>query len=289
MESQLIKRIEIIDLMKGIGILLMLLGHCSLNRYGKNAIFAFHMPLFFLISGFLYKDRNVKSMIGRLSHKILLPYLVTGLLIWVAKFFLGQPGWGISIILGNGAREVLGIEALQPYHVGPLCFLLAYFVGCIGFHFLLRVQSHIKRIAILLVLFELSIGFTHYVGLLPFDLFPGIAAMLFLYIGYLCKDDMLRSHFLNKWMLLFGTCCLLLCIWKGGVSMASHIYKLNILQVVGAVTGSWILNVLLTKKQRWFGKTLVGGYFVGQYSLAIMCIHSIDSNLNISDNLAGFF
>ncbi len=47
------KRLMWLDAARGIGILLVLLGHTS-PSFGKF-IYGFHMPLFFIISGFLYK------------------------------------------------------------------------------------------------------------------------------------------------------------------------------------------------------------------------------------------
>ena len=43
------KRLQWIDVAKGIGIILMVLGHTSIPQMLSNFIWAFHMPLFFLI------------------------------------------------------------------------------------------------------------------------------------------------------------------------------------------------------------------------------------------------
>lgn len=54
------KRIEWIDIVKFIGIFLVILGHSisadnkQLEVY-RNFIYSFHMPLFIFISGYLYK------------------------------------------------------------------------------------------------------------------------------------------------------------------------------------------------------------------------------------------
>lgn len=47
------KRLDYLDVAKGIGILLVILGHCQLGRIGRahSLIYSFHMPLFFFISG----------------------------------------------------------------------------------------------------------------------------------------------------------------------------------------------------------------------------------------------
>lgn len=49
-----------IDWSKSIGIYLVVLGHCSFfNKDIEGFIYTFHMPLFFMISGYLYKDELI--------------------------------------------------------------------------------------------------------------------------------------------------------------------------------------------------------------------------------------
>ena len=45
-----------IDILRGIGILLVVLGHT--NPPFKRIIYSFHIPLFFILSGFLWNDRR---------------------------------------------------------------------------------------------------------------------------------------------------------------------------------------------------------------------------------------
>lgn len=56
-------RVDWIDLTKGIAIFLMVCGHTGLPGALSNWIWSFHMPLFFLMSGLLYKtDRYPSSL-----------------------------------------------------------------------------------------------------------------------------------------------------------------------------------------------------------------------------------
>lgn len=54
-----LKRLRYIDVGRGIGMMLVVLGH-TVNPGSLlwKAIFAFHMPLFFMLSGYLYKQRD---------------------------------------------------------------------------------------------------------------------------------------------------------------------------------------------------------------------------------------
>lgn len=48
-------RLQYFDIAKGIAIILMVLAHSSLPAALQNYIFAFHMPLFFIVSGMVTK------------------------------------------------------------------------------------------------------------------------------------------------------------------------------------------------------------------------------------------
>lgn len=58
------KRIEWIDIAKGTAILAVVIGH-TLGPYNGqffgSLIFAFHMPIFFMLSGYLYHSRPARQ------------------------------------------------------------------------------------------------------------------------------------------------------------------------------------------------------------------------------------
>ena len=56
--SQLGKRNSSLDVLKGIGIISMVMGHSNMGSLFEIYIAGFHMQLFFIISGFLYKPER---------------------------------------------------------------------------------------------------------------------------------------------------------------------------------------------------------------------------------------
>ena len=74
------KRLDYVDVAKGIGILLVVLGHCLVfgGSWSSNLfwyIYAFHMPFWFTISGYLYKRKDPSSfMIGKITT-LLVPFV----------------------------------------------------------------------------------------------------------------------------------------------------------------------------------------------------------------------
>lgn len=88
-----------IDIVKGITILLVILGHCfctfPLNLNEEFPILgtivrSFQMPLFFVASGFLFSTQSGwESLIKRKAIRLLVPYLVFGILSLILRFVFG--------------------------------------------------------------------------------------------------------------------------------------------------------------------------------------------------------
>lgn len=73
-------RMDYIDLYRAFGIILMVMGHIGFGGKFDKFIHAFHMPMFFFISGFFYKEKNIdiKKYTVDKAKKLLTPYFVFG-------------------------------------------------------------------------------------------------------------------------------------------------------------------------------------------------------------------
>lgn len=68
-------RIASIDIAKGIGIISVVLGHLlGEGQYLRDFIYAFHMPLFFIISGFLFHNKKFINSLKTLFKTLYIPY-----------------------------------------------------------------------------------------------------------------------------------------------------------------------------------------------------------------------
>ena len=55
-------RISYIDSLKGIGIFIVILGHTyQVPDLLHDIIYSFHMPLFFMVSGFVYREDHYRQ------------------------------------------------------------------------------------------------------------------------------------------------------------------------------------------------------------------------------------
>lgn len=91
-----------IDIAKGITIILMVLGHSSLPRPISNFIWSFHMPLFFIASGWMtnWDKYSFAEFLGRKFKSLLIPFLCYSAIVLLWREL--TIGGGITTWLQNG-------------------------------------------------------------------------------------------------------------------------------------------------------------------------------------------
>lgn len=148
------ERINYLDMARGIGMILVVIGHISyVAEPIRNYITAFHMPLFFLISGILiqYKGEEKAAFSVTFRKKVkslMLPYLIFSVLYFfiesVRLIIRDLDEWNVVF------RQVWQSFCLQG--VSALWFLPALFFGEVIFVWIRKHFGHIFT-AICLLLF----------------------------------------------------------------------------------------------------------------------------------------
>ena len=69
-------RLKWADIAKGIGIVLVVWGHSSLPFEFRKWVYSFHMPLFFILSGYFYKSQKYgfTDFFLRKLRTLIIPY-----------------------------------------------------------------------------------------------------------------------------------------------------------------------------------------------------------------------
>ena len=161
-------RIHYVDAAKAIAIILVIIGHCywisAIPKLG-NLIYSFHMPLFFIVSGFFLKNLTVKNAIEKYAKAYLWPYLMIGLLIILVGFvkcLVQEDPWYnlvyiniVKIIWGSNFESDILFGNIP--HIGPSWFLLALFWGCIAFTVLNKIKDRVVQICLLALAASFSV------------------------------------------------------------------------------------------------------------------------------------
>lgn len=96
-----------LDIAKGITIILMVVGHTTIPHIASDFIYCFHMPLFFIASGFISSYLK-HSLLGYIKHKsstMMLPFITYSIIVSLVLYFIGQIDF--PILLSNGWGDML--------------------------------------------------------------------------------------------------------------------------------------------------------------------------------------
>lgn len=177
------RRIEWIDAVKGIGIMLVVVGHMTIPHLAKLFIYSFHMPLFFFISGYLHKRNFSAKWCARKVDALIVPYWAYGIVIMCAMSAIGRWGWMEML-----ERMVKGIG------VDPLWFLICLFFSEI-FGAMIVKYANGSLLAITLLMGALGVALPQYTNFGWFKLRTLPAALTFWLAGFECNRHNLFDYF----------------------------------------------------------------------------------------------
>jgi fucose 4-O-acetylase-like acetyltransferase len=121
-------RLDWLDALKGIGILAVVAGHIWTRGPVRDAIYLFHMPLFFIASGFTLRPVPFPRLLRRLGTSLLVPFLTFSLFLLSADFLIEH--WrGVRPIFSNFADGAHVILLSTQSTRGP--FTILWFVPCL--------------------------------------------------------------------------------------------------------------------------------------------------------------
>ena len=99
-----------IDVLKGMGIVFVVVGHITYNPLLAKTIFMFHMPLFFVLGGWLHSTELPQSQyLKAKTRSLLVPYLSFLLILWPLELLVAFPDqiWTGSWVLTSLVKPML--------------------------------------------------------------------------------------------------------------------------------------------------------------------------------------
>ncbi|EEV21074.1 acyltransferase family protein [Treponema vincentii] len=274
------ERIDWIDVAKAIGISFVIMGHLHNPERVSAFIYAFHMPLFFFLSGMTFKkEKNFIDYLHKKIRTLLIPYFLFAIITYIFWLILGRhfgedANTGIPII-----KPLIGIfysNAIDNWLAfnGPLWYLTCLFVVEIAYYFLSKVKKSIcSAILILCGIVGYILSLTSFIRL-PWSINVGLTAIVFYGFGNLFINGIekisLRRIFNGILCILFGIICYITSQMNGLIDMNSNFYGNIILFYLGAVSG--ILAMINFSKLFTNSKILI---FIGRNTLVILALHGI--------------
>lgn len=272
-------RIEWLDSLKGFAIFLVVVGHVVLGyikadifpqfynelQYIYAIIYSFHMPLFFLISGYLYKftwSKNNTGVLKKIGNKFfnMVPlYLVFSLVFWLFKYYA-------TLYSNIQMSEHFNFIDLIHIYIAPLAYLWFLYVLICLFIIIPLLESFIKPVLVFLVLFLLYIFAPHIEGMFAIvnliiygGVYFSLGSILFFY------SDYLRNNIGNK-LIIVSFISIAIACFSFPFTNAYNIFKF-----ICGISVSVFLSIIFFRLQNYKFVSLWNS--CGYYSLGIYILH----------------
>lgn len=278
-------RIGWIDVAKGICMLSVMAGHLS-NTPINRVVFAYHLTVFFLLSGYTLKEDLSAESLQKRFRALMTPYFITCACITamdVVNLVVLDGVTNMNTITATIARDLLrsfmasgtrtnfGTLELGSM-IGAIWFLPAMFFAAVTAQLLLRHipsrQNRYLASGVLAVLSHISAQFLW----LPFSIQAGVFVAPFLLLGY----DLRRTDWMDRLRLPQATLCL-------GIFLVGITRGLTKIYFVTTTVSDLILSTVVTLAASGFvlylSKKLEKSRFlrwIGKNSIYFLCIHSFD-------------
>jgi fucose 4-O-acetylase-like acetyltransferase len=286
------KRIEYIDLLKGFGILLMVYGHilskCHQHYYMDLYLHAFHMPLFFFISGFLYRNYNSLDFVKRKAQTLLIPYLFFCGINFVFSYFLRD-----DFQVGRYFERIFFYNNKSIGICASLWFLTALFfieIIYLGLDNLLKKSSR-KGLYLTIITVVIGLFVSHFSLKLPYSITSSLCMLPIFHFGVLFKEH--REKF--KIPTLVPCVCLTLSLFtivkNGTINIRSNIYNNYLLSIINAtivILGYWFIFERIKINQYLSWVKYIGVNSLYYLALNQIAIHILVVTLGIHSNFIVF-
>lgn len=303
-------KVSNVDILKGIGIILVMIGHSAMFitikelKFLNIFIYSFHMPLFFIAGGFFLRDKiNLKKSLNRLLKPFLIAsffyVFIASIMVQLPTYFRSMELYPIKYDLAEKSVKffkAIGFATRIDIVGTGLWFLVALLMGRMLWYVLhTKLKVKITENYILLVFI---INFMLYTFLnLPEKRFywmwpQSILAYLFLVFGnYFYKNKLIdKLSYLDA--SLFTIIVFVLSKWNGRIDMSYFKFNNYFVFIIVATLAFMIIYKLsiIIEKYSIFLKTFLA--WCGKNSLSIFLIHPfllaivpyiLIANFNIKD------
>jgi polysaccharide biosynthesis protein PslL len=269
-----------IDICKGLGIFFVVLGHSG-NVLISHFLFWFHMPLFFILSGYLHKQseslNDLFSIILKRTFQLLIPYFSFYLLILILfQFDANKP---ILITKVDIERVIDGGQLLTGFF-GPFWFITTLYITQITFLIVSSINNHKIIIIIVFLLYILSHVELPYTPSKDTGYFWNVDVVLFAIafysFGYYLKKY--KKLLLNSYIFIlcsfistFFIVLNVLNIIDYTLDMKYKIYNHFFLDLIVPISFSMTIIFFARQISNFIiGKTIA---YIGAFSLTIMYLH----------------
>lgn len=256
-------RINMADWTKAVAIYLVILSHTAVARPIANYAFMVEIPLFFFMSGYLFRfERNpqFKPFLKKRFRQIMVPYFSINAVTYLFWLLVGRHYGADSSIDVPAWKPLLGIltsDSRLLYHNATMYFFTTLFNVEILFYLIFRGKRFSARIAVTL-LFAVLGGIDYYINpiVIPFSISHALVATVFYSIGHEMRSCRAFNNFIHS---------------HSAATIAVKLSIALVLFVVSIILFNLTGAVNLQKREYSFYPLYFAETFVAIFSVATIC------------------
>ncbi len=289
------KRLDYIDIAKALGMLTIMWGHIASNK-SVVFVYAFHIPLFFFLSGMVFvqdKYPNFLSFLKRRIQTLIVPYIIYSFITWAI--------WAAFSYVSHANVESYWMPLVETFiaqgsegylvHNVPLWFVSCLFVVELVYYWVAKLTD-IWNLIVCVLLAVLGYVLVNYFEFFDFTTLPwsievAMSAMVFYATGHLFIKHIGHKKFeqsvnKNRWVSFLIILAMFVVVYYGAlfngrVSMGHAdinnpfiFYPIAYLGVFAFI----ILSSLIAQSKANDYKWMNGVKWFGQNSFIAMVIHN---------------
>lgn len=192
------RRNEQWDVIRGIGIICVVLGHCMPFTIGVHFIFLFHMGLFFFISGYFLlkkKSENINTL-GKFTTRKLqtlyVPFLLLNFCVlliqnWCVSWHMAEVSYHGVDLIKMVLKIFLFCQVDNPL-LSQIWFLRSLFISQMIVYVIINFIHSTRIRTIIISFFAITGWLLSYYGVkLPFNMTQNLVICSIIYLGYFIK------------------------------------------------------------------------------------------------------
>lgn len=280
MESSIKKRDANWDVVKGIGVLLMVIGHSGCPPYMKSFIFLFHMGLFYFVSGYFLStpgslwnwDKSLHFIQKKLKA-LYKPFIIWGLLFVLLHNLFYQWGWENECYTFHDIllkiASTLSFAHVEPLLI-PLWFLKSLFCGVVVTYFVIQIRSKAIQVFIMSMLYVIGWCVSNMGIHLFFSLEREMVITPVVYLGYMMKD---LNFQLSSLKFIAVAIILVISSMYITIDTAIAFFSFPLVYPMFAILGILFCYTIATYLKKWVFIVYQWLNFIGANSIKILILH----------------
>lgn len=287
-ENGITPRDKSVDIMRGILITSMLIGHCPISNTLRDIIYSCHMTAFVFLSGYFFRETlPLNKQVKRMAKGLLLPYLIfCGAKIIVTS--LSSGGMNRNLLIQLLKNCIWGISFSDKLFtdigsIGPVWFLLLLFLVRLIYSVISSLcRNDTTRAGIVAAISLVGVCLGEAGLWLPWSLDVAMYCLIYYMAGHYFHKYKLLDKIAENYSLYFILSCLWAwMIYAGSMEIATRNYGVYSTVIIGSLSGTVLLYMLaqyLNAGRSFFVSLSVGVLsYAGRAAVDILIIHTLFS------------